>query len=130
MDSPARHDALPAPPQRALLGGVPMAGASVPTGHPRSMLGTHVVLALAAVVVLFPFYWMISTSLKTLQQALATPPVFVPLPPQVENYAQAWNAAPFGQYFVNSTFVAVMTTLLSLIFSSAAAFAFARMEFP
>jgi multiple sugar transport system permease protein len=80
--------------------------------------------------VVFPFYWMVATSLKTLPEALAVPPLLFPAQPQLGNYARAWGQAPFERYFVNTAFVSTMTTLLSLAFSSLAAFAFARMRFP
>ncbi|HZQ99894.1 MAG TPA: carbohydrate ABC transporter permease [Chloroflexota bacterium] len=90
----------------------------------------HLVLVLVAIVVVFPFYWMISTSLKTLQEALRVPPVVFPTMPQLGNYPTAFRAAPFPRYFLNTAFVAGLTTLLSLLFSSLAAFAFAKMRFP
>ena len=96
--------------------------------HQRLLV--HVVLVLVAVVVVFPFYWMISTSLKTLQEALRVPPVLFPTAPQLGNYPTAFRAAPFPRYFLNTAFIAGLTTLLSLLFSSLAAFAFAKMRFP
>jgi multiple sugar transport system permease protein len=96
--------------------------------HQRLLV--HVVLVLVAVVVVFPFYWMISTSLKTLQEALRVPPVLFPTAPQLGNYPTAFRAAPFPRYCLNTAFIAGLTTLLSLLFSSLAAFAFAKMRFP
>jgi multiple sugar transport system permease protein len=90
----------------------------------------HAALLVAAALVLFPFYWMLTTSLKTLSEAVQFPPTWVPMEPQLENYPRAWGAAPFGRYFLNTAFMATTTTLLSLTFSSLAAFAFARMRFP
>jgi multiple sugar transport system permease protein len=90
----------------------------------------HVALLAAGALVLFPFLWMVSTSLKTLDQAVQFPPAAIPSSPQFGNYATAFGAAPFGRYFLNTVFVAVTTTSLSLLFSSTAAFAFARMRFP
>jgi len=88
------------------------------------------VLLGAGVVVLFPFFWMVSTSLKTLAEAVEFPPAIFSSDPQPGNYLTAWRAAPFGRYFLNTAFVAVSTSALSLAFSSLAAFAFARMRFP
>jgi multiple sugar transport system permease protein len=90
----------------------------------------HLVLVVAAALVMFPFYWMVSTSFKTLAEAVQFPPTWAPLDPQPGNYPRAWGQAPFGRYFLNTAFLATTTTLLSLTFSSLAAFAFARMEFP
>lgn len=95
-----------------------------------STTAKHVILLVAAAIVMFPFYWMVSTSLKTLQESIAVPPILVPPSPQVVNYPVAWGSAPFQRYFVNTTFIATTTTLLSLTFSSLAAFSFARMKFP
>jgi multiple sugar transport system permease protein len=91
---------------------------------------THIVLLAIGLTVLFPFYWMVDTSLKTLAEAVAFPPSLFPRDPQLVNYVTAWNAAPFARYFANTTFIAVATTLLSTAFSSMAGFAFARMRFP
>jgi multiple sugar transport system permease protein len=90
----------------------------------------HLALVAAAALVMFPFYWMVSTSFKTLSEAVQFPPTWVPIDPQPGNYARAWGQAPFGRYFLNTAFLATTTTLLSLTFSSLAAFAFARMQFP
>lgn len=79
---------------------------------------------------MFPFYWMMATSLKTLSESVAIPPLWIPTSFEVGNYPRAWSSAPFGRYFFNTVFVATTTTLLSLTFSSLAAFAFARMSFP
>lgn len=90
----------------------------------------HLALLAAAALVLFPFYWMVSTSLKTLAEAVQFPPSWLPADPQPQNYPRAWSSAPFARYFLNTAFIATTTTLLSLTFSSLAAFAFARMRFP
>lgn len=95
-----------------------------------STTAKHVFLLLAAAVVMFPFYWMVSTSLKTLQESIAVPPLLVPPSPQLQNYPVAWASAPFSQYFFNTAFIATTTTVLSIAFSSLAAFAFAKMKFP
>jgi multiple sugar transport system permease protein len=93
-------------------------------------IARHAILIVVAALVVFPFYWMVSTSLKTLDEALLFPPSWVPIDPQPGNYPRAWAAAPFIRYFANTIFVATMTTGLSLVFSALAGFAFARMEFP
>lgn len=90
----------------------------------------HVFLVVGALVMLFPFYWMASTSLKTLAEAIAFPPALFPTSPRWENYLIAWTAAPFPRYFANTVFLAVTTTGLSMLFSSMAGFAFARVRFP
>lgn len=92
-----------------------------------SRLLIHALLIFGAIMSVFPFVWMILTSLKTFpeyaQQQL------LPSVPQWENYVVAWNMAPFGRYLVNTVIVAVLTTLAVLITSALAAYAFARMDF-
>ena len=93
-------------------------------------LPRHIALMLLVGIVIFPFYWMVATSLKTLQETIAFPPALIPFSWQFDNYGKAWLAAPFPRYFANTVFLATSTTLISLAFSSLAAFAFARMSFP
>ncbi|HLR92801.1 MAG TPA: carbohydrate ABC transporter permease, partial [Atopostipes sp.] len=78
---------------------------------------------------LLPFFWMISTSLKTPGEAVAMPPVWIPSIFQVENYEEALQAAPFGRYFLNSVIVTTISTLGELFTTILAAFAFSRLEF-
>ena len=78
---------------------------------------------------IFPFFWMISTSFKTETEALAVPPKWIPARLQWQNYVLAWNAAPFGRYFFNSFFMAITTTIGEVITSILAAYAFAKMKF-
>ena len=90
----------------------------------------HLVLAAGAVVMLIPFFWMISTSLKPLFEVLTLQIKWWPTHPVWDNYAQVWTVLPFGRYFLNSLFVAVVVTVMVLITSSLAGYAFARFEFP
>ena len=89
----------------------------------------YVVLGITAVAVMLPYAWMISTSLKDPQEVFTYPPSWIPRAWRFENYADAWQAAPFGRYFVNSLFVALAVTVGQLVTCSLAAFAFARMNF-
>jgi len=86
-------------------------------------------LTAGAALMLLPFFWMLSTSLKTLAEALRMPPIWIPKAPHWENYVLAWNAAPFGRYFFNSFFIAITTTVGEVITTILAAYAFAKMEF-
>ena len=85
-------------------------------------------IALAATVIL-PFVWMISTSLKGMNEVFSYPPIWIPSEFHWENYLEVWREAPFARYFLNSTIVAVAVTVGQLISCSLAAFAFARMKF-
>src|SRR5690349_7072089 len=66
----------------------------------------HIPLILGAALMLFPFYWMLSTSLKGIEEASAFPPTLWPAQWQWDNYIRAWQAAPFARYLVNTVFVA------------------------
>lgn len=80
------------------------------------------------VIFLFPFYWVIVTSLNGTDQVLQFPPVFLPHG-QWQNYTRAWSEAPWLRYFLNTLFIASVTTLLVLITSLLAGFAFGTMRF-
>ncbi len=89
----------------------------------------YIVLGITAVAVMLPYIWMLSTSLKGSDEVFAYPPNWIPRTWRFQNYVEAWNAAPFGRYFLNSAVVALAVTIGQLITCSLAAFAFARMEF-
>jgi multiple sugar transport system permease protein len=89
----------------------------------------HLVLIPATLILIFPFFWLVVTSLETPTEALRFPPVLVPHVLRFANYADAFNSAPFGRFFVNSAVVAVLTVLLNLVFCSLAGYAFARFRF-
>ncbi|WP_051503649.1 carbohydrate ABC transporter permease [Alkalibacterium sp. AK22] len=78
---------------------------------------------------LIPFIWMVSTSLKTPAEAVAMPPVWWPSVLRFENYARAFEVAPFGRYFLNSVFITTVSTLGELFTTILAAFAFSKMKF-
>ncbi len=88
-------------------------------------------LALWAIIVLFPFYWMVLTSIKSYGAYNAEYiPAFFTLSPTVENYVEAFTAVPLADYFVNTLIFTVATTALMLLVIIPAASAFARMTFP
>jgi len=86
-------------------------------------------IAVLFILVVFPFYWMIVTSLQPQDAVFNVPPQLWPTHPTFQNYIDAWNAAPWLRYFGNTLFVAVAATLISLVTSSLAAFAFACINF-
>jgi multiple sugar transport system permease protein len=86
-------------------------------------------LIAGGILMMVPFLWMISTSLKTRAEVFATPPVFLPAHPRWENYVDMWNALPFGAFFVNSVKLAVLNTVGQLVSCSMAAFAFSALRF-
>ncbi len=89
----------------------------------------YIFLSVMAILTLFPFAWMVLTSLKTLSEAQAVPPVFIPEVFQFSNYSEALKFAPFEVYFMNSVFVAVVSTSLVVTICSLAAFAFSKYSF-
>ena len=82
-----------------------------------------------AVVVLFPFYWMIISSLKSLAEYRLNVPTFFPKKILLSNYAEAFTTASLGRLFYNTMIVGVVSTILSLVITVLSAFAFARLEF-
>ena len=90
---------------------------------------TYAFLILMALIVLFPFYWMIISSLKSLAEYRLSVPTFFPRKILFSNYAEAFTTASLGRLFYNTMIVGVVSTLLSLIITVLSAFAFARLEF-
>jgi multiple sugar transport system permease protein len=90
----------------------------------------YVVLSFFALVLALPLVWLVSTSLKTGPQTFAIPPQWIPEPVVWENYPQAFQAVPFHRYFWNTFQIVIFATLGTLLTSSMAAFAFARLRFP
>jgi len=89
----------------------------------------HLVLVPATIVLIFPFAWLIITSIQTPAEALHFPPILVPHKLDFSNYPQALQAAPFGRFFINSAVVAVTTVISNLVLCSLAGYAFARFRF-
>ena len=86
-------------------------------------------LIFMALVVLFPFYWMINSSLKSLEEYRQSVPTFWPQKVLWSNYAEAFTAASLGRLFFNTAYVGIVSTILSLVITILSAFAFARLEF-
>jgi multiple sugar transport system permease protein len=96
--------------------------------RPRTVL-KHVVLAAVALVIAFPFYWMISTAFKSFFEATQFPPTAFPHELHLENFATAWGDAPWAGFFRNTLVIGVAVTLGELATSVLAAYAFARLNF-
>ena len=86
-------------------------------------------LIFMALVVLFPFYWMINSSLKSLEEYRQSVPTFWPQKVLWSNYAEAFTTASLGRLFFNTAYVGIVSTILSLVITILSAFAFARLEF-
>ena len=91
---------------------------------------TYVLLTFWALIVLFPFYWMVLTSVKSYgaYNAEYIPQLYT-LAPTLQNYVDAFTAVPLAKYFLNTIIFTVITTLIMLMVTVFAAFAFARLEF-
>lgn len=103
---------------------------------------TYLFLGIMALIVLFPFYWMIISSLKSIEEYRLSVPTFLPGSKITNangqaidydimwgNYASAFTAAKLGQFFVNTLYVGIISTVLSLVITVLTAFVFARLEF-
>lgn len=92
-------------------------------------IGIYLFLFILAIIMVFPFYWMIISALKTKAEYDAAVPTLFPHEIHWENFANAWKAADFGRYMINTLIVGVTSTILSLVITILAAFAFARLKF-
>ena len=95
----------------------------------QSHLKRHAILILCSISMLIPFLWMISSSLKDVQELYAIPPYWIPKHVAWENYVYMFEQAPWFVYFGNTIFITVFTILGQLITCSMAAYAFARLNF-
>ncbi len=103
-----------------------------PSFHLSRLFGKavlYLLLVLGALVMIVPFVWMISTSLKTGQFVLTMPPQLIPNPITLESYRRLFELYPIGRMLFNSLVVAGLTTLGQLVTCSMAAYAFARLKF-
>jgi multiple sugar transport system permease protein len=90
----------------------------------------YAALVLGSIAMLVPFLWMISTSFKSDGEIFAYPPIWIPETILWQNYPKVLELLPFRRYLINTTFVATTVTILEVVTSSLAAFAFARLPFP
>ncbi len=89
----------------------------------------YLFLFILAVVMVFPFYWMLISSVKSIDEYYLNVPTFWPQDFHFENYINAWNKAAFGRYMINTVIVGVTSTFISLFITILAAFAFAKLKF-
>ena len=111
-------------------------------GQTAVKIGVYTFLCIMALIILFPFYWMIISSLKSLEEYRLNVPTFLPGSQIVTgdgkivdydimwgNYASAFTTANLGQFFINTLYVGIVSTILSLVITVLTAFVFARLEF-
>ena len=89
----------------------------------------YLFLITMAVIVIFPFYWMLISSVKSLAEYQRAVPTLFPKEILLSNYVEAFKQANLGRLFLNTLYVGVVSTLLSLVITVLSAFAFARLEF-
>ncbi len=108
-------------------------------GHPRRRYAKrsrrqwpilYIMLSLLAIVFMFPFFWTISTSLKTARELFLFPPSVFPESPQFENYARVNEFVPFFRWAWNTVFVVSLSTLGAVASASIVAYSFARFDYP
>ena len=91
---------------------------------------TYILLVLWGMIVLFPFYWMVLTSLKSYSSYNSEYiPKFYTLSPTLQNYANVFTEVPLGRYLLNTLIFTVLTTAIMVVVAVLAAFAFARLKF-
>jgi len=90
----------------------------------------HLSLALLGLIIAVPLYWTVMSSLTTNDSLFTGAITWVPPALHVENYTNAFQAAPFGRYFLNSAVVAVAVTAITLLTSALAGYGFAKLHFP
>ena len=96
-----------------------------------AQLPVHAVLVIFSVVMLFPFVWMVLTSLKTVTESTRMNPfTFLPQNSQWLNYATVWKQNNFPQLYLNTFAMVILRVVCALLFSAMAAYAFARLNFP
>ena len=99
------------------------------TGYYVTKIVTYAFLIVLAVIMLIPFAWMISSSLKLEKDVFAFPIQWIPTDPQWSNYSEIWQKVPLVTGFLNSTKLTIFVTILQILTSSFAAYAFAKLEF-
>lgn len=93
-------------------------------------LAVLLTLCAGGAVILLPFFWMVSTALKRAEEVYLSPPIWLPYPPQFENFAVALTRVPFHIYALNTAIIVLAVMIGTLISSSFAAYGFARLRAP
>lgn len=93
-------------------------------------IGYYMISVLISIIVILPFFWMVSTSLKNKGALMALPVQWIPEEPSAEAYVQVFKRFPFLRAVGNSLFITVSYTAITIISSSMAAFAFTKIKFP
>ena len=90
----------------------------------------YTLLIMTALVFVVPLFWVFSASLKDTQQIYTFPPVWIPTEPRFANYSEAWNAAPFGRFYLNTIITTFFGVALEVVNALLTAYALVFMRFP
>lgn len=96
----------------------------------KTKIITHIILILGSIVTVFPFVWMILTSLKTNSESVRVPPTIFPANPTFDAYKEVFQVIPFKHVLTNSFVSTIIIVLAQVLLCSMAAYAFARLKFP
>ena len=97
---------------------------------PAATVGIYLTVIVVTIVMLLPFAWMLSASLKLSRDVFAFPIEWIPSQPRWENYVEIWTKIPLALFIYNTSKLTIIVTLLQLLTSSFAAYAFAKLHFP
>lgn len=103
------------------------------SAHKKAVIGktiVYIILIIMALVMVIPFLWMLSASIKSDRQVFQMNPfVWIPENPKWSNYVDIWTKIPFGKFVQNTIFLTIVVTILQLLTSSFAAYSFAKLNF-
>ena len=103
------------------------------SAHKKAVVGkviVYVILILIALIMIIPFLWMLSASIKSDRQVFQMNPfVWIPENPKISNYHDIWAKIPFGKFVGNTVYLTIIVTFLQLLTSSFAAYSFAKLQF-
>lgn len=99
-------------------------------GRKKNHFWIYFTLIFGSILMIFPFFWMIMTSFKTLSESMRVPPTFLPQAFNFDNYRSALKLLPFGNLYINTVLLVIIRIICAVVFSSMAAFAFAKLDFP
>ena len=99
-------------------------------GSRRStMIATYTALIIGSIIMIFPFIWMLLTSLKTQTESMKVPPTIFPQEPVFSNFSEAVASLPFVNMYINTILMIIFRVILAVLFSSMAGYAFAKLNF-
>ena len=94
------------------------------------LIGIYITIIIVTLVMMMPFAWMLSASLKLSSEVFVFPIEWIPSKPQWQNYVDIWTKIPLALFIYNTSKLTIIVTLLQLFTSSFAAYAFAKLHFP